>query len=225
MGPTREADGIVNLGVAAHITAASPKGPRFDKRLTPRQRKSFDNGIWLCETCGKAVDADESVHTVHQLHLWKMRAEEEARARLGVTRASSHFNLLPGDQTMYINVRRFEELARRGYVHINVNPLKPGMALLDLEGSLPAFIMENERALKSLYPEALSFSSLKRRGDLQRANGKLIHFAGHFRSKNAPRLGKGGSVPIVHPSGDINKDHMIYKDYDLVRLILPLDSL
>src|SRR5713101_1411223 len=148
IGPATEATGTVNLGIAAHITAASPKGPRYDKNLSPRQRKSFENGIWLCHTCGKAVDADTSAHTVPQLRQWKMRAEQEARARLGVTRANSHFNLLPGDQTMYINVRRFQELARRSYIHVTESPLKPGMSLLTLGGSLAAFVMENERAPK-----------------------------------------------------------------------------
>jgi len=154
-----------------------------------------------------------------------MQAEQEAKASLGVTRANSHFNILPGDQTMYINVRRFQELARRNHVDVNAGPLKPGMPLLALGGSLTPFVMENERALKSLFPEALPLDSLKTRNDLQKAIGNLIHFAGYLRSKNAPRLRKDGSIPTVHPSGDIHKDHVLYRDYGLVRLILLLDSL
>lgn len=225
IGPSVKAHGTVNLGVAAHITAASPKGPRYDKKLTPRQRKSFNNGIWLCQTCGKAADADESAHTVLQLRRWKIRAEQEARMRMGVTESNSHFQLLPHDQTMYINVRRFQELARRNYVDVNAGPLKPGMQLLALGGSLAAFVMENERALKSLFPEALPFDSLRTKGDLERTLGNLIHFVGYFRSKNAPRLRKDGSVPAVHPSGDISEDHIIYKNHQHFRLILPLDPL
>jgi len=34
-----------------------------------------------------------------------------------------------------------------------------------------------------------------------------------------------GSVPIVHPVGDVKKDHVLYKDYGHIRLFLPLDSL
>jgi hypothetical protein len=46
------------LGVAAHITAASPDGPRYDQNLSSEQRKSPDNGIWLCQNCAKLVDND-----------------------------------------------------------------------------------------------------------------------------------------------------------------------
>jgi hypothetical protein len=215
----------VSVGVAAHITAASPKGPRYDRKLTPRQRKSFDNGIWLCQTCGKAVDSDKSVHTVAQLRGWKGRAEREARTRLGVTKSNSHFQLLPDDQTMYINVRRFHELARRDYVDFNAGPLKPRVPLLALGGLLAAFVMENERALKSLFPEALPLDSLRTKGDVQSVIGKLVQFHGYFRSKNAPRLRKDGSVPIAHASGDIDRDHIVYKDYRRFRLVLPLEPL
>lgn len=65
----------LNVGVAAHITAASKKGPRYDKSLTSAQRKAIDNGIWLCSTCGTLVDADEGDHTVEQLREWRAAAD------------------------------------------------------------------------------------------------------------------------------------------------------
>ena len=65
----------VNVGVASHITAARKGGPRYDPSLTSAQRKAIDNGIWLCQTCGKLVDADESDHTVELLREWKVEAE------------------------------------------------------------------------------------------------------------------------------------------------------
>jgi hypothetical protein len=37
----------LNLGIAAHITAASPNGPRYEPSMTQEQRTSADNGIWL----------------------------------------------------------------------------------------------------------------------------------------------------------------------------------
>ena len=214
----------MSVGVAGHITAASPKGPRYNSKLASRQRIAIKNGIWLCENCGKAVDADESAHTVTQLLTWKRRAEHLARNRLGVPKANSHFRLLPDDQTMYINVQRFQELAKREHIQINTAPLKPNTPLLCIEGSLLEYIMENERGLKSLYPEALWFDRLTTKSDLRNSSGQLISFVGGFRSKNAPRL-RNGAVPIVHPIGDIKKDHFIYKDYRLIRLALPLDSL
>jgi hypothetical protein len=47
-GPQEDPRKSINIGVAAHITAAAPKGPRFDKNLTAEERRSPDNGIWLC---------------------------------------------------------------------------------------------------------------------------------------------------------------------------------
>ncbi|MFN4151499.1 MAG: hypothetical protein ACK4IX_11195, partial [Candidatus Sericytochromatia bacterium] len=37
------------VGEASHITAASPQGPRFDKNMTPEERSSINNGIWMCK--------------------------------------------------------------------------------------------------------------------------------------------------------------------------------
>lgn len=74
-GPQLDPTKFMNVGVAAHITAASPEGPRYDPNLTPEQRRSAHNGIWLCQTCGKLVDNDPTRYSSETLHEWKMRAE------------------------------------------------------------------------------------------------------------------------------------------------------
>jgi hypothetical protein len=51
-GPQVDDTKAVNVGVAAHITAAAPGGPRFDPNLSPRERADASNGIWLCQTHG-----------------------------------------------------------------------------------------------------------------------------------------------------------------------------
>jgi len=81
-GPQADPSGTVNIGVAAHITAASPDGPRYDSALTPEQRASADNGIWLCQTDGKLVDNDEVRYTADGLRDWKARAEAAAALEL-----------------------------------------------------------------------------------------------------------------------------------------------
>ncbi len=79
-GPSSEGDdAVTNIGVAAHITAASPGGPRFDASLTPSQRKGIGNGIWCCQNHGKMVDDDKSTYTVEMLRQWKHDAESEAK--------------------------------------------------------------------------------------------------------------------------------------------------
>lgn len=68
----------MNLGVAAHICAAAPGGPRYDKNQTPEERQSADNGIWLCQIHGTAVDADVSKFTAGLLREWKVQAQKDA---------------------------------------------------------------------------------------------------------------------------------------------------
>jgi tetratricopeptide (TPR) repeat protein len=69
---------VISIGVAAHITAASPGGPRYDANLTPEQRSHPDNGIWLCQSCAKLIDNDPERYTVAVLREWKVSAEERA---------------------------------------------------------------------------------------------------------------------------------------------------
>ena len=76
----------MNLGIAAHITAASPGGPRFDPVLSPESRSSLENGIWLCNICAARIDKDEVRYPTPLLRVWKQQAEEAADRR---TEASS----------------------------------------------------------------------------------------------------------------------------------------
>ena len=81
-GPQTDPYKAINLGVAAHITAASPGGARYDMSLSPEHRKSIDNGIWLCQNCAKLVDNDEHRYTINCLRTWKVRAEKKALLEL-----------------------------------------------------------------------------------------------------------------------------------------------
>lgn len=81
-GPRTESHTYVSIGVAAHITAASPGGPRYDSNITNEARRSANNGIWLCQNCAKLIDNDPSLYTVELIRVWKLSAEEDARAKL-----------------------------------------------------------------------------------------------------------------------------------------------
>lgn len=81
-GPHTSNAQVVNLGVACHICAASPGGPRFDVAMTPQQRTSIDNAIWLCQSCAKLVDSDPIKYTVSVLTTWKLDAEARAAREL-----------------------------------------------------------------------------------------------------------------------------------------------
>lgn len=87
-GPQVDASKALNVGVAAHITAASPTGPRYDASLTPEQRSHPSNGIWLCQTCAKLIDNDPSRYTIEILGQWKAETETAALAQVGKTATS-----------------------------------------------------------------------------------------------------------------------------------------
>ena len=77
-GPQSQDPGAINIGVAAHKTAAAPGGPRYDSTLTPEERMNVGNGIWLCQTCAKIIGADEEGYPVEILEEWKKIAEKTA---------------------------------------------------------------------------------------------------------------------------------------------------
>lgn len=81
-GPQENPTGSINVGVAAHITAASAGGPRYDAALSPGQRSSEANGLWLCQTCAKLADSDDSRYSVDTLTEWKRVAEDAAAQAL-----------------------------------------------------------------------------------------------------------------------------------------------
>lgn len=88
-GPQEHSSKSLNVGVAAHITAASQGGPRYNPAQTAEERRHPDNAIWLCQNCAKLVDNDESRFTESELRKWKQDAEAEALAKIGKATGSS----------------------------------------------------------------------------------------------------------------------------------------
>jgi len=81
-GPQVDPAKVINVGVAAHITAASAGGARYDGSLSQEQRADSSNGLWLCQKCAKLVDNDEVRYTIQGLQKWKSAAEELALSEL-----------------------------------------------------------------------------------------------------------------------------------------------
>lgn len=82
IGPGSEADKLDNIGVAAHITAASKGGPRYETDIIPEERKSLDNGIWLCQNCAKLIDDDPARFETALIRTWKADAEKRTSIEL-----------------------------------------------------------------------------------------------------------------------------------------------
>lgn len=81
-GAKASGNGALSIGVACHIRAAAPGGPRYDASQTKDERRHIDNGIWMCQTHSKLIDADDSAYTIETLHEWKRIAEARSNAQL-----------------------------------------------------------------------------------------------------------------------------------------------
>jgi hypothetical protein len=73
--PTVGANEIPNkatsIGIAAHITAAAPGGPRYNADLITEERRDIGNGIWLCGNCSILIDKDPLKYSVDILYEWE----------------------------------------------------------------------------------------------------------------------------------------------------------
>jgi hypothetical protein len=83
-----------SVGVAAHITASRPGGPRYDARLSSEQRRSPENGIWLCQTCSRLIDANGGKdHPAEMLLKRKSKHESEISRSLGKAKGEDYSEL------------------------------------------------------------------------------------------------------------------------------------
>lgn len=77
--PTAAASGdedVNNMGIAAHIYAASKGGPRYDENMSIEERRSMKNAIWLCSNCSIKIDRDINKYTDKVLYEWKAESEK-----------------------------------------------------------------------------------------------------------------------------------------------------
>ena len=82
VGATSDGKGLIKTGVAAHICAAAPGGYRYDVNMSSTERSSIENGIWMCQVHGKAIDSSDPEFTVEKLRKWKRQAEIESWCRV-----------------------------------------------------------------------------------------------------------------------------------------------
>ncbi len=154
-GPRTESSYIINIGVGAHITAASPGGPRYDPSLSSEQRQSPENGLWLCQNCAKLVDNDPERYLAEVLQQWRANAEAFTLAELEGRPSPS---LPPIDfsaelDIFYTKVRITGE--RHDYV-LQVTLTNRGFEPLGayhIDIVMPALVVSNPAAHPSYVPE------------------------------------------------------------------------
>lgn len=73
----------IYVGRAAHITAASPGGPRFEASLTQAERSEISNAIFLCTVCADIIDKNNGLDfPADVLRQWKANHEAFVRKNL-----------------------------------------------------------------------------------------------------------------------------------------------
>lgn len=163
IGPQEGGAGSVNLGVACHIAAAAPGGPRYDASMSAEARRSDSNGIWLCQTCAKRVDSDASHYSAALLLEWKAEAERHALAELGVRGVASFYPQPPSAK--HTPIPRIGELtydaARIALMDAGWQPALRHWAdadSLDIQyGNGPYFWEKGYREIRHAYGTGLAF--------------------------------------------------------------------
>lgn len=151
VGPHSDIGSVTNIGVAAHITAASPDGPRYNSDISTEQRKSLDNGIWLCQSCAKLIDSDPAKFTIDLLAEWKTLAERKAADRLNRQLSNTQWPLQEDPPIGTLEENGYYEkdypsgkvrvFLQAGYVHIE-QELRTGATayyVSDFDGNLVNF--------------------------------------------------------------------------------------
>lgn len=83
MGPFKENEGAVNLGIACHIYSAAVNGPRGRGGKSDDFIASAENGIWCCSHHGSLIDkAKGRDFPADDLFLWKAIAEARTRKQM-----------------------------------------------------------------------------------------------------------------------------------------------
>ncbi len=84
VGPHSNPGKSLKDGIAAHICGAAPGGPRYDPNQTSEERKSIENGIWLCHNCSDFIDNDEQRYAKDVLRQWKQQHDAFVRQDGGI---------------------------------------------------------------------------------------------------------------------------------------------
>jgi len=164
-GPQLDPARAVNIGVAAHITAASPGGPRYRTELSAETRRHPGNGIWLCQTCAKLVDNDVYRYTEEVLRRWKQAAEHAASERLGKTSAFSD------RQDLWLGSEEVEVLRLANLSGGHIFVIRSDQLGTWVRSGPQDFVSQDDPAFAVTYLEALE--SLCRRGLARYDEGSL----------------------------------------------------
>lgn len=79
-------------GVAAHIIAASPDGPRGDATKDKAFIKSAENGIWMCSAHDKTIDSNPKIFSIDRIIAMRTAHEHSLFVRVSGIKQKSREN-------------------------------------------------------------------------------------------------------------------------------------
>ncbi len=134
-----------STGVASHIAAASPGGPRYDMSQSRAQRQSIENGIWLCAACSALVDKNDGAdYPAEHLKKWKTDHEALMKECLeGSRRVVLEFRPLNNDLRMALRFLLILESKSSLYAPIHLeDPRLVAKSMGEIREALLKFRME-----------------------------------------------------------------------------------
>lgn len=138
IGPDNlQANKSIKTGVAAHICAASPGGPRYDMSQTPSERQSISNALWLCATCSVLIDKNQGLdYPADHLKKWKKDHEALIKECLeGNKRVAFQFMSLSDQSNLCRRIVNF--LADKGALFI------------ELEYEIPHYVFDSVKEIRT----------------------------------------------------------------------------
>lgn len=134
----------IKTGIASHICAASPGGPRYDMSQTPAKRKNISNGIWLCGTCSILIDKNNGFdYPADHLKKWKADHEKLIKEYLEGKKRIVLDSITNMDQSMVCR-KIVDFLEQRGAL------------FMDLKYEVPEYVFDSVREIRTFLTQIQS---------------------------------------------------------------------
>lgn len=160
-------------GVAAHICAASPGGPRYDMSQSPMQRSSIANAIWLCATCSSLVDKNNGMdYPAEHLRRWKRDHEELIKVCLeGGKRVVFQFLQAPTDHPAARRLLTFMQ--------------QRGVLFMPFHSEFPPYVFDSVKEIRTFLTQLQS--ELDPESPLAIITDSINHACRHFMNTTSVR--------------------------------------